>query len=133
MSALMENGRWIALKPLTATAPDGSLVNYEPGDVVPAEDWGRALDHLKEADKIAYVYAPSDAWILKECEQRGLVHGELPPPAHPKTVEEVIASGAGFPEHLGFGQFLLSDGSRVKGKQKAIDAQAAIDLTAPPE
>jgi len=46
---------YIALKPIKAEHPIGSgtVVEYLPGDPVPAADWGRAEDSLVERGKIA--------------------------------------------------------------------------------
>lgn len=38
-----------------------------------------------------------------------------------------------FPQHKAAGVFTLSDGSEVKGKKAAIEAQAALDAAVPPE
>ena len=48
---------WVAKKPLRAEHPPGSgtVVEYEPGDRVPANDWGQAAHHLEANDKIAQV------------------------------------------------------------------------------
>ncbi len=46
---------WVAKKPFDAEHPPGSgeVVHYEPGDVVPANDWGQAAHHMEANDKIA--------------------------------------------------------------------------------
>lgn len=47
-----------------------------------------------------------------------------PVPAEPVEVED---EDVNYPVHLGFGNYELSDGSTVKGKAKAHEAQAALD------
>lgn len=42
-------------------------------------------------------------------------------------LEEVSEGDTEFPKHLGGGYFELSNGEKVKGKEAAIEAQAAID------
>lgn len=46
---------FVAIKPLRAEHPVGSgkVVEYQPGDVIPASDWGRAADNLVERGKAA--------------------------------------------------------------------------------
>jgi hypothetical protein len=49
--------RYFAVKPIRAEHPIGSgiIVEYQPGDEVPGNDWGRATDNLVELGKIARV------------------------------------------------------------------------------
>lgn len=49
--------RYFAVKPIRAEHPVGSgeVVEYTPGQEVPASDWGRAADNLVELGKIARV------------------------------------------------------------------------------
>ena len=46
---------YVAIKPLRAEHPVGSgiIVEYLPGDVIPAGEWGRAADNLVELGKAA--------------------------------------------------------------------------------
>lgn len=46
---------YVAIKPLRAEHPVGSgtIVEYQPGEVIPASDWGRAADNLVERGKAA--------------------------------------------------------------------------------
>ena len=49
--------RYFAVKPLRAEHPVGSglIVEYKPGEEVPAGEWGRAADNLVELGKAARV------------------------------------------------------------------------------
>lgn len=49
--------RYFAVKPIRAEHPIGSgtIVDYKPGEEVPAGDWGRAADNLVELGKAARV------------------------------------------------------------------------------
>jgi hypothetical protein len=52
------------------------------------------------------------------------------PKAAPKAEVPVVAdepAAQTFPHHTGFGNFTLSNGSVVKGKQDALKAQAVLD------
>lgn len=46
---------YVAVKPIRAEHPVGSgiIVEYAPGDVIPAGEWGRAADNLVELGKAA--------------------------------------------------------------------------------
>ena len=49
--------KYFAIKPISAEHPVGSgiVVDYQPGQEVPASDWGRAADNLVELGKVARV------------------------------------------------------------------------------
>jgi hypothetical protein len=49
--------RFFAIKPLRAEHPVGSgeIVEYKPGEEIPAGEWGRAADNLVELGKAARV------------------------------------------------------------------------------
>lgn len=49
--------KYFAIKPIRAEHPVGSgeIVNYQPGQEIPASDWGRAADNLVELGKAARV------------------------------------------------------------------------------
>ncbi len=49
--------KFFAVKPIVAEHPIGSglIVTYQPGEEVPASEWGRAADNLVELGKIARV------------------------------------------------------------------------------
>lgn len=48
---------YFAIKPIRAEHPVGSgtIVEYQPGQEIPANDWGRAADNLVELNKAARV------------------------------------------------------------------------------
>ena len=144
-----------AVKPIRAEHPIGSgkIVEYGPGDEVPAGDWGRAADALVENGKLMRyamnVYGPGEFGGSAPPVEGG---ASAPPdgPPHPdwpgtpeftpeadvaeedpEVKEERLAEageGEPFPQHQGGGYFLLSDGSQVRGKQKAFAAQAQLDV-----
>ncbi len=146
---------WVALKPIRAEHPlgSGTEVEYQPGDLVPANDWGQAVHHLEANGKIAQVAVnvldPEDASGLAS--RPGGVPGKgLSDPdreflayegqskkkkavAEPKLAKEdsdgdepVTTDESEFPHHLGAGLYELSDGSQVKGKFRAREAQATL-------
>ena len=130
--------KFVAVKRITAEHPIGSgiSVTYEPGDEVPAGDWGRATANLIDVGKIQRV-----ATLVSDANDspKGRAGAPAsPPPAPEKTADEVNAETAGepppassgyaaWPQDLGKGQYELSDGSQVYGKNKALAAQAALD------
>ena len=132
---------WVALKPIRAEHPLGSgvVVEYMPGDLVPANDWGQAVEHLAANGKIAQIAVnvldPEDAAGaatrpggpakgLTDPDRDYLALEGQPGPADP--------DGA-FPRHLGNSVYELGDGSKVKGKRAALAGQAALDAAAAPE
>lgn len=141
---------FIAVKPIRAEHPLGSgqIVEYEPGDAVPAGEWGRAADNLCELGKLVRVAVnvpdPGDSEPVQSMGAQpvglsdpGLAYlafegQQLPRSAteEPVLVEDVDDDGemevAEYPVHLGAGLYELSDGSQVKGKAKATKAEAAL-------
>jgi hypothetical protein len=121
-----------ARKPLRAEHPIGSgtIVEYKPGDVIPAGEWGPAANWLVENGRAAEMF--DNVWVDEEGASgpppdtqvrehslinAGDMHQSGPPSQH---------EGEGFPRHHGAGHYELSDGSRVRGKEDAIAAQAAL-------
>ena len=126
-----------AIKPITAWHNERE-VTYQPGEEVPAGEWkGAAVDALVENGKImryaTNVYAPGDfaedaPLIEAEAVGERMDGGELPADV---VAEDVGAGGAGsYPIALGGGSYELSDGQKVKGKAKALAAQAQLDVAA---
>jgi len=121
-----------AIKPIKAEHPLGSgiVVSYEPGDEVPASEWGRAAGNLVESGKIMR-YARNVDTV-----------GEDPAVSTPAPVvdpdtdededgEPVADENSPFPRNEGGGWYRLSDGERIRGKVKAFHSQAVLDQDAP--
>ena len=131
---------WVALRPFQAEHPIGSgtVVDYEPGDTVPADDWGVAADHMANADipKIAKMQVnvadpgdstpvpgtPSTAGLSDP--SRAYLQHEGQAPLDEPTLEP--PEDATWPVHIGRGTYQLSDGTRVRTKQAAVEAQANL-------
>lgn len=125
-----------AAKPFKAEHPIGSgnIVQYQPGDVVPAGDWGPAANWLKEAGKIfegaTVVYTDDEALPVSTVQQvavkepfvnDGSFRSGPPVNEDPSSTPEDV-----FPQHIGFGSYRLSNGENIKGLENATEAQAAI-------
>ncbi len=139
-----------AIKPFDAEHPIGSgkMVHYDPGDEVPASDWGRAEGFMVEAGTIMrYVKnvleVPGQTVSAPSAVQFPPVPTEAP--AEPTMVEdddeveeddavestdEAETDTVPFPQHEGGGWYLLSDGEKVQGKAAAIAAQAELEVSA---
>lgn len=130
--------KFIAVKEIKAEHPIGSgiIVTYGPGDDVPANEWGRATDNLIEVGKIQRVAVlVADEDDLRQ----GAVPDDSPLPSSERTADEVNAETAnepppasseeGWPRDHGRGDYELSDGSHVYGKNKAESAQAELDAS----
>ncbi len=118
--------KYIAVKPLRAEHPVGSgiIVEYAPGEEIPAGEWGRAADNLTELGKA--VRTAVAVWVEDGS-------GGGPPAAEPSApvteangdepakMEEQV-----YPLHKGAAWYVLSDGSQVRGKANAEAAQAAL-------
>lgn len=131
--------KFVAVKRIVAEHPIGSGIDvvYEPGDDVPAGEWGRSADNLIEVGKIMRVAVlVSDENDSPE----GRAGDTSPPPASEKTADEVNAETADepppasspdatpeWPKDHGKGDYELSDGSHVYGQNKARAAQEALD------
>lgn len=155
---------WIAKKPLRAEHPlgSGTIVEYQPGDRVPANDWGQAAHHLEANDKIAQVAinvadpgddvagardpSPPPYGLSDPTRQFLAYEGQAPVALEEPTLEPDDGEDAdetaladeldddvekdaavGFPVHQGGGMYELSDGSTVRGKQRAVEAQQQLD------
>ncbi len=140
-----------AIKPLKAEHPlgSGTVVDYLPGDEVPAGEWkGAAVEALIENGKLmryaTNVYAPGE--VGGEALPSVAAASQPEPQEHPGFADvgegievapdgtEVTLSDADsaepFPRLLGGGSYELSDGSHVRGKAKAMAAQAQLALAA---
>lgn len=101
---------YVAVQPIQAEHPIGSgiVVTYNPGDTFPGEEWGNAAHNLVEVGKAVR--------LAINVENGGGSQSATPAPA--------VTS---YPHHEGAGWFLLSDGSRVRGKEQAVAAQEELD------
>jgi len=139
---------YYAQKPLRAEHPigTGTIVEYAPGDVIPAGDWGASANWLVENGRAAVMY--NSVWVddeggasappVEQTQPMNTALGEgaeLGPPAavHPFEGEEPLVDenapyedGVNYPLHEGAGWYQLSDGNRVRGKVNAMAAQAAL-------
>ena len=134
---------WVALKPIRAEHPLGSgvVVEYMPGDLVPANDWGQAVEHLAANGKIAQIAIN----VLDPGEVAGVAAPPGPPPTGLSDPDRAYLALEGqpgpvepdgaFPRHLGNGLYELGDGSKVRGKRAALAGQEALEapLEAVPE
>lgn len=128
-----------AIKPFDAEHPIGSgtMVHFEPGDEVPASDWGRAEGFMVEAGTIMRyarnVYEVQDPLPPTEVPSGAEAAPESVPATpgpEPDADSESAESGEAedpFPRQLPAGWWLLSDGTKVRGKAAAVAAQSALD------
>ncbi len=142
---------WVARKPFTAEHPlgTGTIVSYQPGDRVPANDWGQAAHHLEANDKIMRIAInvsdPGDGIVeehasgnagdgLSDPNRQYLAfEGRQPladeePSLEPDDDEDDETGGdpGVFPQHQGNGVYELSDGTTVRGKRRAEAAEEAL-------
>lgn len=135
-----------AIKPFQAEHPlgSGTVVDYQPGDEVPADDWGRAGDNMVEAGRIMRyarnVYEFPEQVAAAASKPTKTTEPDAPPEA--TTADElaagdreqvdddfVIPAGAEFPIHKGGPLWVLSDRTVLRGrKADALAAQANLDV-----
>lgn len=111
--------KFVAVQPFDAEHPLGSgvVVHYGPGDEFPGEEWGNSAFNLIEMGKA----------VRLATNLSPLPHGHDGPDA---TTEEPVSLSnveVGYPQAQGFGWYLLSDGAKIRGKDEAYAAQAALD------
>lgn len=130
---------YVAVKPIRVEHPVGSgtIVIYQPGDVIPAADWGRAADNLVELGKAAMLAVNVPDGNEPELgETATAVSSTLEPHWDQSTVDEKQAAlhvtqlaaeqEVYFPIAGSGGWFTLSDGSKVRGEENAVKAQTAL-------
>ena len=145
-----------AIKPITAWH-DEQEVTFQPGDEVPANEWkGAAVEALIEngklmryatnvyeagefggealATQVRSVPMPDDRdeLVARIADLERLVARLSGEPVEEEGGSDGSGTGenAPFPRGPDGGFYELSDGSRVKGKAKALAAQAELDLAA---
>lgn len=139
---------YIASKPFRAKHPadeTGEIVHFKPGDVVPAEQWGASANWLKESGKIfetATVVDVDDVDAPRNDPQvrAKMIIGAIPGedkvdsglPGEPLSAAESLVDESApvedfaYPLHEGAGWYRLSSGDKVRGKDDAIAAEAAL-------
>lgn len=116
---------FIAVRPFTAEQPIGSgiLVTYQPGDPFPGEEWGQAAHNLVEVGKAVRlavnVGSPAAPVVSVPPEETELTVQEVNEITSP---EEVTS----YPFHAGGGWWELSDGTKVRGEEAALEAETAL-------
>lgn len=139
---------FVAVKPITAEHPIGSgtIVTYQPGDRIPAGEWGRAADNLLELGKIVRLAENIGMEKIEETPRAQAGPGPgLSDPTHaylafegvsPISVSDDeededdalhVTEDSEWPAAGNGGWYTLSDGSRVRGKDAAYEAQAALE------
>jgi len=142
---------YYARKPLRAEHPIGSgtIVEYQPGDVIPAGEWGRSASALVENGRA--VEMMDNVWVD---DGEGEAPTSLPPrafapavrsqegpvidrsglydkePENPNVDKDApVEEGVTYPLHEGAGWYQLSNGEKVRGKDDATAAEAALGGT----
>lgn len=117
-----------AIKPFDAEHPigTGTMVHYDPGDEVPASDWGRAEGFMIEAGTIMR-YARNVAEVPGQITTAPRTGAQAESDAVVET--EPLPDGAVYPHHKGGPVWVLSDGSEFHGKKAAaLAAQAGLEI-----
>lgn len=140
-----------AIKPFDAEHPigTGTMVHYDPGDEVPASDWGRAEGFMVEAGSIMR-YAKNVAEVPGQITTppREAIPTQAPPEQGPRplspendpAVGEVtgevgedweLPDGGSYPFHKGGPLWVLSNRSLFRGKKaQALAAEAQVAVAA---
>lgn len=116
---------FIAVAPITAEHPIGSgtVVTYQPGDPFPGEEWGNAAHNLVEVGKAVRLAVNIDQPVLAEKVANEVESTEM-------TAQEVNASHeevTSYPVPGKAGWFELSDGTKIRGEEAALEAQSVLD------
>lgn len=97
---------------------------YQPGETYPAEGYESNDERIYFLSKIHPTFQKIYLADIQEIESAD-------PPAADTTDasdkdDEVTDEGKTFPHHVGGGMYELSNGERVKGKDEAQEAEAAL-------
>ncbi len=132
----MTNFRFYAVKPMDAEHPIGSgtIVHYDVGEEIPGGDWGRSIDWLVENGRA--VRMADNVWVEDGTDERTdaeyLASGApVQEPAVESEVESALEEPVSdepvtYPVHEGRGWYRLSDGSKVRTRETAEAAEAAL-------
>lgn len=116
---------YLVLKPKKFGLRNGNHVELATGTRIPGSEvhgWdahGRVADRLVSAGILATVPAEEDT--EKEFEK---AYGSALVEDEPEVGDEPLTV---YPKSVGFGNYKLSDGSTVKGKDAAVAAEAALN------
>jgi hypothetical protein len=135
-------------KPRPIQLSTGETIEAQVGQILSAEEvesWGEAaVRHMTGSGiirAIPLVHSPRSPELVASAGSSMGVEGgsgqaaapaanesEVEVEFHPGVVSESTTANAsaGFPQHRGGGMYVLSDGSQVKGRHKAIAAEAAL-------
>lgn len=120
---------FVAVRPFQAEHPIGSgtVVQYNPGDQFPGEEWGNAAHNLVEVGKAVRL-------AVNIVGGGGSLAAVAPPAVESTelTAQEVNAATSGdevtsYPVPGKAGWFELSDGSKIRGEEAALEAQSELD------
>ena len=109
------------------------LMRYATNVYGPGEVGGDSLASYASDDEVALraQVAELERQVAELQGGAGSLGFDIPPEVHTGENALVATVGDGpFPRALGGGSYELSDGSRVKGKAKALAAQAVLDVAA---
>lgn len=114
---------FVAVKPFAAEHPIGSgkTVWYQPGDEFPGEEWGNAAHNLVEVGKAVRLAVNV---VGKGSEKTSPVALEQPVAEEMKVATSEVTS---YPIVGKAGWFELSDGTKIRGQEAALEAQAILD------
>lgn len=117
---------YLVLKPKKFGLSNGLHVELAVGTRIPGAEvhgWdahGRVADRLVSAGILATVPAENGT-----AEEFAAAYGSAP--VEENVVEDDEPAAVTFPKSVGFGNYKLSDGSTVKGKDAAVVAEAALN------
>lgn len=99
------------------TGHDGRI--YQPGEIYPAEGYEANDDRIYFLSDIHPKYNKIYLAEVQENESSTQLAAD-------STVKEADDTEKTFPHHVGGGTYELSNGQKVKGKDEALEAEAAL-------